>query len=167
MGKVTTLLIIVFVLALGAGVTAGMLASRLPGSTATPAASGEQHSWLAEQLDLTREQSEQMRDIWEGVRTDARKCFQQADDLEHERDEEVAKFLTPEQRIQYNQVTQKYATQMKDLAAQRQAAFEKAVTHTMKILRPDQQKRYDQILKDRVGRGPGPAGWLPETGVAP
>lgn len=151
----------VFVVALGAGVTAGMLASRMPANSSTSGGAAEQQSWLTAQLGLTRDQSNRMREIWEDVSRTSHKCFDQANNLQSERDAEVTKFLTPEQIIQYNDVTKKYQDKAKALAAKRQAAFDEAVRQTMTLLKPDQQKRYDEILKERIGHGAGDSGALP------
>ena len=170
MKRVTTLLVLVFAIALSAGVVAGRLASRLPASS-TPQADASDHSWLAEELQLTREQSDQMRNIWEEVRGISGECYDQASGLQKQREDEIGALLSPDQKVRYNELTIKYQNKMNALTASRQKAFDQAVQSTMKILSPEQQQRYEQILKDRVGHGsgagPGPNGWpVPASQIA-
>src|SRR4051794_32743783 len=93
--RMKLLLIGLTVLGLSAGVVAGMLVSRLPASTADATPPGGPHgppgmsAALVEQLELTRDQQEKMRAIWESVRGDVQQCFQQAQDLQKQRDNDV------------------------------------------------------------------------------
>src|SRR5438874_845812 len=98
-------LVFAFVMALAAGLAAGVLASRLP--VAGKAAAGP-HSQLAEQLQLTPEQSEKMKAIWERTRDSLDDCFASARTLQQERDEAVVAMLTPDQKDKYVKINQDY-----------------------------------------------------------
>ena len=70
--RLEILIVVISVLALSAGVVAGLLASRLPVSTnplPVPPPGGMERS-LAEELNLSEEQRTKMRGIWETVHGD-------------------------------------------------------------------------------------------------
>src|SRR5207237_316755 len=73
------LLIGLTILALSAGVVAGMLVSRLP----TPGSAVEtpDRSPLEQELGLTPDQRDKMKDIWEKVRGDVSQSFRDAQQL--------------------------------------------------------------------------------------
>jgi Spy/CpxP family protein refolding chaperone len=139
------------VLALSAGVVAGMLAARLP-AAATPAAGpqlppppGYERS-LADELDLNETQRQQMREIWEGVRGRVHRAFDDAKKLSNNQLDELAVLMdTPEQKAAFAQITKKYADKYAGLERERNQMFEEAVARTNAILTPDQQKKYAEI----------------------
>lgn len=148
--RTTWVIIVVFLLTLGAGVVAGLLASRMPLSLGSPK-SGVPHSPLAEELELSAEQSDQMRTIWEGVRTLSRQCADDAKQLQRRRDDAVVAMLDDQQKLKYAALTKQYADEFASLAAKREAAFRSAVEQTRRMLTESQRARYDQIIKDRLG----------------
>jgi Spy/CpxP family protein refolding chaperone len=154
--KGNSLLMMVFALALGAGVLAGALAARLPSARSTPAApaSSTPASPLAEALGLTPEQHEQMRKIWEGVRESMRDSFDRAQELQKDRDQQVFALLTPEQQAAYNKITRAHRDELERLERQRRELFQNAVTRTKAMLNGTQRQKYDAILKDRGAPGP-------------
>jgi Spy/CpxP family protein refolding chaperone len=147
--RVQLLLIGLTVLALSAGVVAGMVASRVAPAkveSTTP------RTPLEDQLGLSPDQREQMRVIWEGVRWQAQHCFTDGEDLQHQRDAALVSLLTDDQKARYEKITADYAKKFAELSAQRDAAFNDAVARTKKILTETQQKKYDQLLANRVER---------------
>ena len=87
----------VFVLTLGAGVVAGLLASRLPTTTAhADVTLANDSAPLAEQLGLTNDQRDQMRKIWEGVRDLSNVSYENARKAESERDDAIAALIPAE-----------------------------------------------------------------------
>jgi hypothetical protein len=148
------------VLALSAGVVAGMLASRIPAveghvqhPSVTPAAGAQ--SQLTAALGLSPDQQEKMRSIWEGVRTQVQDYYQDAEGLQKQRDDAIASLLTDEQKARFEKLSKDYASRYDELVRRREAAFEKAVESTRKILDETQRQKYDEILKSRVGHLPG------------
>src|SRR5262245_30369222 len=123
-----TVLVILTLVAVGAGVVAGMIASRLPAA----GAAAPTQSTLAKELNLSPQQSEQMRAIWEGVRGNVRKSYEDADRLGHQRDQAVQNMLNPEQKAAFEKLTRDYADQFAALRKQRDAAFADAVAQTRK-----------------------------------
>ena len=146
------LLIVVTVLALGAGLVAGLLASRLP---STPAPVAEERSPLVEELNLSPEQAKQMRQIWEGVRESVRGTFDDAQKLQKDRDAALIALLNDEQKARFEKISQDYAAQFTQLTQNREAMFQDAVARTNKILDERQRQKYAQILQRHAGPGRG------------
>ena len=139
-----------FVLAFAAGVCVGLLAGR--------SASG---SRLSRELDLTREQREQMRQIWsEVMRASEEQQWQRRCELQQERDEAIRALLTDEQKRQHEQLMGEYARKLDGLSQERGKRFDEAVEKTKLILTESQRKRYEQLLetgcepRGRPGGGP-------------
>lgn len=150
------------VLGLSAGVVAGMLVARFPASPDRGSEEAAGHgspalsAALVDQLALTPEQQDKMRVIWEGVRGDVQQCFQQAQDLQKQRDNAVLAILSDEQKSKFQKISIDYANRFDTLTHQREQAFQKAVDQTRGLLSEDQRGKYDQILKNRLGRFPAP-----------
>jgi Spy/CpxP family protein refolding chaperone len=166
--RVEALLIVLTVLALSAGVVAGLVAARLPASSAgkgenapppPPMPPGPTEKSLADELQLNPDQREQMRGIWEGVRDKVHKAFDEAQDLQRQRDERFAAILTTdEQRAQFQKISKEFADRYDQLARDRDEAFNSAVEKTRKLLNETQRKKYEEILKSHVRPGPPGAG---------
>jgi Spy/CpxP family protein refolding chaperone len=157
------------VLALCAGVVAGIVYARLPaaGSAAKPdnttppppmlPPDGAGEKTLADELQLSPEQRVQMRDIWEGVRDKVHQAFDEAQDLQRQRDERIVALLTTdEQKAKFQKLSQEFADRYDQLAKDRDEAFNSAVEKTKKLLTEEQRKKYEQILKTHVRPGPPP-----------
>jgi len=145
------LLIGLTVLAVGAGVVAGMVVVRLPAArSAAAAAPGSAGEGLSGQLGLSAEQGEKMREIWESVRGRVRTSYQDAETLQHRRDEELVAILNPEQRAKFEKISQAYADRFEDLHRRRDQTFADAVERTRKLLSEEQRRKYDEILKSHV-----------------
>jgi Spy/CpxP family protein refolding chaperone len=164
--RVEALLIGLTVLALCAGVVAGIVYARLPsaGSAVKPdntppppmlPPDGPGEKSLADELQLTAEQRVQMRDIWEGVRDKVHQAFDEAQDLQRQRDERIVALLsTDEQKAKFQKLSQEFADRYDQLAKDRDEAFNSAVEKTKKLLTDEQRKKYEQILKTHVRPGP-------------
>jgi hypothetical protein len=151
----------VFVLTLASGVVAGMLVSRIPAVRGIK--STQQHLLLGDELQLNADQHEKMRDIWEGTRDVVDECFQQARAYQKERDEKFVGLLTEQQKAEYAKINDDYVGKINKLNDKRTAAFKDAVQKTKELLTEPQRKRYEEILKDRLGHdAPGgpPPPWL-------
>lgn len=148
----TAALVLMFIMTLAAGVVVGRLTAAHPAARA--AVTGG--SPLADELQLTPEQSAQMRPIWEAAREMARASARDAQDVQRHHEEQLAAMLTPEQRQQYARLSDENHRKIADLDAKRREGFAKAVSRTREILRPDQWAAYEQILKNQVGTVPTP-----------
>jgi Spy/CpxP family protein refolding chaperone len=151
--RLKLILIAASILALGAGVFAGMAVSRIPASTVVeaPIAPPPDHASIADSLGLTDAQRDQMRSIWEGVRTNVHQTFQEAQTIQKERDDAVVAMLTDSQKARYAALTQQAAEKFAALSSQRDQAFRDGVEKTRKILTDTQRQTYDHIIQDRIG----------------
>jgi hypothetical protein len=140
----------VFTLAILGGGTAGILAGRYvaPASTSV---SGTLP--LSEALQLSPDQRDQIRVIWEAMRDEADDCYRQAEWLNQERENDLMKILTDEQKLAYQKIHHDYVDRYTALDAKRQLAFNHAVEHTKLLLSPSQRQRYETILAGRLGHG--------------
>ena len=168
--RVKMLVVGLTVLGISAGVLAGMLVSRLPGVTSAahpsaPMPPGGAPTPLVEELQLTPDQQDKMRTIWEGTRDQVHDCFDVAERLQKERDEAVAAIMTPEQKAQFEKIAKDYANRYSSLERKREETFEIAVEETRKLLTEEQRKKYDAVLSRRVG--PRPPGHGPMSSPPP
>jgi hypothetical protein len=136
----------------------GMLISRLPvlsSAAATPTVLGP--SPLTDLLQLSPAQSDKMRLIWEEARGKAQTALADVQTLQKGRDDALVRILTTDaQRAEYEKVTKDYARQFAELSGQRDRVFQDAVEQTRQILSPPQQKKYEEVLRNRLGsKAPG------------
>jgi hypothetical protein len=148
--KATLALLAVAVLALGAGVVAGTLGQRVlsPETNVVPG----NGSTLSQELGLSADQRDRMQQIWEGVRTTAHDCQEQAQQLQKQRDDAVFALLTDEQKARYTQLTTECFGKIAALNTRREGAFGKAVEDTKAMLTDSQRKVYEQLIESRVGQ---------------
>ena len=167
MSKAKVILTLLFVLTLSSGLVAGMLVTRLPSSTAGQV-DGKPRTPFAEALQLTDDQNDKMRKIWERVRDNVDQCFIDAQDVQKHRDDDLMVLLSNEQKVKFAQIQKESSAALAKLKVQRDTMFQKAVAETKLILNDQQQKRYDEILQTRLGRGPGGGApdWLAPQGPA-
>jgi hypothetical protein len=150
------MLVVVALLAIGAGVVLGLVIARLPSRNAAAAptpAQSPQATGLAAELNLTVARSEGMKRIWQSVRDDLRDGFTKAETLQRRRDEEIAKLLNDEQRPAFEKLTKRYAKEYDDIQRRRHETFDRAVAETRRLLNDEQRRRYDDMLKSRVRSG--------------
>lgn len=153
--KAKVVVIIGFVIAFSAGLVAGLriqqpkvIADPGTGKTEPP----KPKSWLARQLNLTPEQDEQVKKIWEAAmrsqpdrREDPRQLFR-------EREEAVAALIAPEDKPAYDKIMKEFSDKMSRSGRDREKAFEAAVAQTKAVLTAEQVNKYEELLKKR---GPG------------
>ena len=148
---------LMFFVALIGGVAVGLGISRaLPRRPAGPPPFGRE-------LDLTPEQSEKMRRIWEEtVRAKMPEFHRRREELREEREAAVRALLDPEQLKQYERIQEEYHRKRRLVDEARQEVFEEAVAQTRGLLDEGQREKYDQIMtrmKERWHRrGPRPHG---------
>jgi uncharacterized membrane protein len=143
------ILILMFGLAVGVGMVAGKLTARMHNDPAKKVRQGT----LAEELQLTPEQNEQMRKIWQDVREKSEQWIKDAKMIQvHEDKELVDRILkTDEQRKEFQDLRNESAVKLNRLEVERKAAFDKAVEQTMPILNAEQRKMYGQIISEHTG----------------
>jgi hypothetical protein len=167
MVRAKIVLILLFLITLGAGLVAGLLIARWPalaasaeGPTTRPTAA---RTPLGAELGLTPQQTAQMHLIWEGVRDKVDACYVRAHELQKRRDATLMALLTDPQRAKYGAAQKEYADELARLKADRDAHFQDAVKQTERILDEPQRARYRQILYARLGQdaaGNAPPDWL-------
>jgi hypothetical protein len=158
--RVEILIMGLTVLALCAGVVAGLVAARLPvmagpAPTPAPTPASPDRGPLDAALNLSADQREKMQQIWEGVRSKVNDAFDKAQDLQQSRDRDLVALLDDEKKAEFEKISQEYARRFIELGRQRDAAFDEAVERTKKLLNAEQRKKYEQILKTHV-RPPAP-----------
>jgi len=155
------ILILVTVLSLGAGLMAGLLTSRLPVGPATqpvPVISNPlDHTPLVQELNLTTEQREQMKQIWESAKTGAIRTYTDAENLQKDRDDAILQILSEEQKAQFQRIAKDYADRYGQLQASRNKVFDQAVEKTLALLNDTQKAKYREILRTHVGPSAGSA----------
>jgi len=123
--------------------------------SARPAA----HLSLSDELGLTAQQREQMKEIWSkvverdgtgGSAGDRRAA------LRKDRDEAIAKLIPEDQKAAFEKIQQDYTTALDALNKERSKVYQDAVERTKQILDAAQRVKYDEVLKRRAERGRGP-----------
>jgi Spy/CpxP family protein refolding chaperone len=142
MSRVKMVLTIAFVLAMGAGVAVGMLSARLP-QTHQP------RSWLGDELNLSPEQREQMRAIWQDVSKSRGRDWERRRALEKERNEAIVSLLNEEQKAKHDEINRQFAQKMQEQQQQREAAVQEAIERTKQMLTPQQREHYEQIMQEK------------------
>lgn len=137
-----------FALALIAGVAAGVLATRFIGRSAPISASSN----TLDDLDLSSQQRDQIKLIWEQVLDRSDDLYRRARDLQQNHENKIVKLLTPDQQKQYSEIYNQDRETYSRLLAQRQEAIKKAINDTRTLLSESQRQKYDVILKSRLGR---------------
>jgi len=150
MQKNSVVLVLVFALALGAGLAAGTLLSRL---ARTDASVSIARTPLGAELDLTPQQNAKMQSIWEQVRNDVDACFLRAQEAQRKRESALLALLSDEQKSMFAPVQQQYVDSVDAIKGERDAVFQNAVKQTEQILSDAQKTRYRQILHNRFGQG--------------
>lgn len=147
------LIVCFFVVTLGAGVAAGLLAAKLPAASSQIVVPND--SSLAGELNLTAEQRDQMRKIWEGVRDLSKESYERALKNKSVRDDAIRGLIPADKIDAYNEILRNNAEQDAALKGKREAAFDKAVKDTRAILTEPQRVKYNEILKKRLGEEEG------------
>jgi hypothetical protein len=144
------MLIGVAVLALSAGVAAGLLAGRLPGTDESNIIPAIDRTPLVEELRLDAQQRQQMQAIWEGVREEVRRAYLQAQELQNRRDGALVALLNDEQKAKFALISQDYAERFAELSKRRDQSFQDAVDQTNKLLDEQQRATYKRIIERHV-----------------
>jgi Spy/CpxP family protein refolding chaperone len=154
----TKLVVIVgFIVAFSAGLMVGMglhqhAATEETSPTTRPngsGGSGGRGSWIAQELDLTPQQQEALKKIWADSPDRSRR--EEHDDarrqLRRERDEAILA-LVPD-RSKYDEIMRQYEEKTDALDDAMRKGFEEKVRLTKAHLTPEQNAKYDEMLKRR------------------
>lgn len=110
-------------------------------------------AWLSQELDLSSDQREKMRDIWSNT---AREMDGDAGRrASHEKDDQVRAILSDEQKDEYNEIMATFRSRKHEIDDSRRERHETAIEETMAILTEDQQEAFKHILVSQKKRGRG------------
>ncbi len=150
-----------FVLALCAGAVLGALWTKLPAARGTPVSpdKAKQPSWIVDQLHLRPDQARQFEGVWADMHQNMGKSFEKRHALEKERDEAIKALLTDEQTAIADKIRQDYIPKIGEANHDRERLLQEADARSRSLLDADQQKRWDELTKQRDHhRGPGDHG---------
>jgi len=145
-------LIILVIVALGAGVVTGVLARQLPLGAQKPLVETAGTLSLGDELQLSPEQRDQMKSIWEGVRWEVQDCYHEGESLQRERDRAIVALLDDRQKAEFEKMSSEFAARFTELTEKREQTFQRAVERTKKLLDDRQRGKYEAILKSRLGK---------------
>lgn len=158
--KAKAIIGIAFVVTFLAGIAVGLAFKPMPPPPASPG------SWLERELDLTKEQREQMKAIWTDVMRDSgrQQSMDRRRQYQKEREDAVRGLLPDDKLPMYEAILQDYTRKTTELNKEREKAFQEAVERTKKILNDEQRRKYEELMKNRFDRdrhrpgGPGGPG---------
>ena len=137
--KTSLLVVLMVVVALGAGAVAGKLATR---GTATDS---------LDNLHLSQAQRDQMRQIWESVQQTAEDCRKDAEAAQKAERDQLIALLNDEQKAKYAQLTSATSVRVMELNEKRKTAVKDAIAKTEALLSDGQRKEYRKIIESRLG----------------
>jgi len=157
MTKAKLVLVLAFILVFGAGAVIGMVQQQHHFGHDGPHGPGH----LADQLGLTSDQQEQMKQIWSAVDASRHDTWEKRRELQKQRDQEIQSLLSTDQKTRFETIAQQYQKSMAELNLEHDTLVQNAVEKTKSILNDAQRLKYDEIRKgwlEHGGRrgGPGP-----------
>jgi Spy/CpxP family protein refolding chaperone len=147
MNRAKTLLLISFALAFCAGIALGAFLFQ-----------PESHRrggppWLTEELALTSEQEDRMKEIWSEVREKFRgNSWEARRELGEKRDRAVYELLTEEQKAEYDRLREEYEKEVEELQEASRKPVEEAIAKTKEVLTPEQYRKFEE-LRGKRNRG--------------
>lgn len=127
---------------------------------------------IEKDLDLSADQRDKIKKIWDeaGAQAAAQRneFAQQFHDLDSQRDLALRQMMSDEEWVQYQQILHEHDARVDAVRARTDKPFRDAEQKTRALLTPEQQARYDQMLKDRRHHGGPPGGrWHPRPTTPP
>jgi Spy/CpxP family protein refolding chaperone len=106
--------------------------------------------FLPAALNLTPDQQEKMKQIWadEGNKSRTEQS-ERRNACRKERDDAILGMLTPDQKTQYDDIQKTYREKNDAIDHDLRADFQRKVEETNKILTPEQQAKYQELLSHR------------------
>jgi hypothetical protein len=141
--KSKILMLVLFVITLGAGASAGMLYERhdLAGGCSRAT------QMMLQELKLTPDQETKMHGIWAGVSDVHRQRRMRKDELIKEKDTAVLGLLSEEQKQKFSVIQKKYDEQAQELDQKVKRTDEEAVAKTTGILDDQQRAKFIEWRK--------------------
>lgn len=141
MTKSKLAILMMFVLTLGAGASAGMLYDRVEVRRPTPL--------LLQELHLTPDQEVKMHDIWTPVSNLHIQRRFQRDTLSKEKDAATLTILNDDQKTRFAEIQKTFDGKAKEVEQSVQTAEDAAVIETNKILDDAQRAKFAEMRKAR------------------
>jgi hypothetical protein len=146
------IVLVSFLAAFAAGLAVGVkwLPRTEPSTTAATATRPGRHgSWLANQLQLTAAQQEQMKKIWSEMPGHWRERGDRRRQVFREREDSIAALIGPENKAKYEEIRKQLSEQMTGLERERQEARQRAVEQSNEaiaaLISPENRARYEEI----------------------
>jgi Spy/CpxP family protein refolding chaperone len=148
-------------LMLCAGVVLGRLWAQLP---AAKPQQGQGPSWIADQLNLTAEQRQQMDAVWAVTKQKLEQSSDQRHDADKQRDTAVMALLTTPQQTAYEKIMSDYRDKRSQLDKDRESLIQDAEARSRALLDDSQKARWDELTKQmHLHHGPPHWSGSPDT----
>ena len=169
MRKLPAIVVLAFALALVAGGVIGVLAAPklnprlrqvvdpLP-PPPPPPRGGPGRVPLGRELNLTSEQEQRMKEIWETTRGEMDEHMGRRQQVERDWEAAVQGMFTAEQKTQFVELRQQHQSRLAAVDGEFESIFRRAEDKTRQILNEEQRKRFEDILVERRPGGPGGPG---------
>lgn len=145
------IMVLLFVVAFGAGLTTGRVFVHHP-----DAQQERGPSWLSHELNLTEPQREEMLAIWGSLYKNGSSERSQRRELQKWRSEAIAKLIPENQQPELEVINKDYSRQLDALMSEGRLRYQQAVEQTKTILTAEQRVKYEEVLTRREqqrGRG--------------
>src|SRR5688572_28023705 len=158
MRKLPAVLILAFALALLAGGVIGVVAAPrldprlkrvvhvLPPPSTRPHDGRFRGPPLGRELDLSPEQEQRMKEIWEATRGEMDEHMRRRHKVEQDWEAAVQEIFTAEQKARFDQLRQEYQARLASVDGEFESIFKRADERTRQILDEAQRKKFDNIL---------------------
>ncbi len=149
MARSRIVLFLAAVLILGAGFVLGRISARMHDG---PPRDEGRPSWLADQLDLSRDQRAKMDAIWAETKQKIGKTFDERRAIGEERDKAIESLLDDKQRATYADILKKADERRAALGKERDAIVEKANEQSRELLDARQKERWEALTRQARSR---------------
>ena len=142
-------------LVLGVGVIVGVLVSQLASSIRDVTAQSTVRGSPLDELQLTTIQRQQMRSIWEDVRSEVQTHDREALEIQRQRDRAVVALLDGPGKQEFVKISGAYADKLASTTDRRNEALQRGIEQSNTILNETQRQKYHALLKARLAAMPG------------
>lgn len=138
------IVVLLFLVAFGAGLSVGKVFSHQPHM---PSERGP--SWLSSELNLTEPQREQMLAIWGNIYKAGSDERNERRALSKQKNDAIANLIPEAQKAELAKISDDYDQQIDSLMSRGKERYEQAIKETKKILTQEQRQKYEEILSRR------------------
>jgi hypothetical protein len=142
--------IIGFLVAFAAGWVIGIEMRSSSLASSTPTTRPSRGSWLAAELKLSPQQTEELNKIWSetarrgrGEQDDRRRQFRK------ERDDAIGALIKPEDKEKFELIQKNFTDELATMDREMKESFAAAVEKTKAVLTPEQRTKYEELLARR------------------